>query len=213
MLREAVPEALPVEAFAASNTVTLAVANEPAAGTIETVLAESDLKLGVEALAGAPAQQANPFADASPVRVRHPLAADDTDETPWLTGLVASSASISFRVSAPSGSAADAGPPGRRSAIRPPGWAPGGRPGTWMDWRGSSSRTPTARRPGSVPGCPLSSTRSPGHCPPGWPRLFAALPRPGDHGGLRQDKMSTRTQPEPGTHVPIHATSCLIIPI
>ncbi|GAT69490.1 hypothetical protein PS9374_05165 [Planomonospora sphaerica] len=87
------PGALPVEAFAASNTVILAVANELTAGTIETVLAKSDLKLGVEALAGAPARQANPFADASPVRVRHPLAADDTDETPWLTDRGCASAS------------------------------------------------------------------------------------------------------------------------
>jgi hypothetical protein len=79
-----------VEAFAASNTVILALADELAAGTIEATLAKSDLELGMEALAGALARQANPFPDASPVQVRHPLTAEDTDETlwPWLTGLV-----------------------------------------------------------------------------------------------------------------------------
>ncbi|RVX41163.1 hypothetical protein EDD27_3634 [Nonomuraea polychroma] len=79
-----------VEASAASNTVILALADELAAGTIEAALAKSDLELGVEALAGALARQANPFPDASPVRVRYPLTAGDTDETwwPWLMGLV-----------------------------------------------------------------------------------------------------------------------------
>ncbi|MGP3961014.1 hypothetical protein ACTWPT_33935 [Nonomuraea sp. 3N208] len=61
-----------------------------AAKVDQYVAAKSDLELGVETLAGALARQANPFPDASPVRVRHPLTADDTDETswPWLTGLV-----------------------------------------------------------------------------------------------------------------------------
>ncbi|WP_329431141.1 hypothetical protein OG339_47240 (plasmid) [Streptosporangium sp. NBC_01495] len=79
-----------VEAFAASNTVILALADELAAGTIEATLATSDLELGVETLAGTLARQANPFPDASPVQVRHPLTADNTDETswPWLPGLV-----------------------------------------------------------------------------------------------------------------------------
>lgn len=79
-----------VEAFAASNTVILALADELTAGTIEKTLAKSDLELSVETLAGALARQANPFPDASPVQVRHPLTADDTDETswPWLPGLV-----------------------------------------------------------------------------------------------------------------------------
>ncbi|MEV4575532.1 hypothetical protein AB0K16_20015 [Nonomuraea jabiensis] len=79
-----------VKAFAASNTVILALADELAAGTIEATLAMWDLELGVEALAGALARQANPFPDASPVRVRHPLTADDSDEAswPWLPGLV-----------------------------------------------------------------------------------------------------------------------------
>ncbi len=78
-----------VEAFAASNTVILALADELAAGTIEVTL-ESGLELGVETLAGALARQANLFPDASPVRVRHPLTAADTDERswPWLSGLV-----------------------------------------------------------------------------------------------------------------------------
>ncbi|MFC4116970.1 cation:proton antiporter [Nonomuraea zeae] len=53
-----------VEAFAASNTVILALANELAAGTIEATLAKSDLELGVETLAEALARQANPFPDA-----------------------------------------------------------------------------------------------------------------------------------------------------
>ncbi|MEV6159869.1 hypothetical protein AB0L53_56980 [Nonomuraea sp. NPDC052129] len=79
-----------VKAFAASNTVILALADELAAGTINKTLAKSDLELGVETLAGALARQANSFPDASPVRVRHPLTAADTDETswPWVTGLV-----------------------------------------------------------------------------------------------------------------------------
>jgi hypothetical protein len=72
-----------VEAFAASNTVILALADELAAGTIEATLAKSDLELGVETLAEAPARQANPFPDASPVQVHHPLTADDKDETSW----------------------------------------------------------------------------------------------------------------------------------
>lgn len=58
-----------VEAFAASNTVILALADELAAGTIEATLAKSGLELGVETLAGALARQANPFLDASPVQV------------------------------------------------------------------------------------------------------------------------------------------------
>ncbi|MEV1005493.1 hypothetical protein [Nonomuraea sp. NPDC050202] len=58
-----------VEAFAASNTVLLALADELAAGTSEATLAKSDLELGLEAVAGALARQVNPFPDASPVRV------------------------------------------------------------------------------------------------------------------------------------------------
>ncbi|MFI7135797.1 hypothetical protein ACIBQ1_59840 [Nonomuraea sp. NPDC050153] len=79
-----------VEAFAASNTVILALADELAAGTIEKRLARSDLELGMEALAEALARRANPFPDATPVQVRHPLTADDTDEKswPWLPGRV-----------------------------------------------------------------------------------------------------------------------------
>jgi hypothetical protein len=44
----------------------------------------------VETLADALTRQANTFPDASPVQVRHPLTADDTDEMlwPWLTGLL-----------------------------------------------------------------------------------------------------------------------------
>jgi len=49
-----------VKAFAASNTVILALADELAAGTIEATPATSDLELGVEALAEVPARQANP---------------------------------------------------------------------------------------------------------------------------------------------------------
>ncbi|WP_329081180.1 hypothetical protein [Streptosporangium sp. NBC_01469] len=79
-----------VEAFAASNTVILELADELAVGTIEATLATSDLELGIETLAGTLTRQANPFPDASPVQVRHPLTADNTDETswPWLPGLV-----------------------------------------------------------------------------------------------------------------------------
>ncbi|WP_433258005.1 hypothetical protein ACQPYK_22140 [Streptosporangium sp. CA-135522] len=79
-----------VEAFAASNTVILALTDELAAGTIEATLAKSDLELGIETLAGTLARQANPFPDKTLVQVRHPLAADDKDETswPWLPGLV-----------------------------------------------------------------------------------------------------------------------------
>ncbi|MEV4179102.1 hypothetical protein [Nonomuraea sp. NPDC049709] len=54
-----------VEAFAASNTVILALADELAAGINET-LAKSDLELGVQTLADALARQANPFPDAPP---------------------------------------------------------------------------------------------------------------------------------------------------
>ncbi|MBE1588248.1 endonuclease/exonuclease/phosphatase family protein [Nonomuraea angiospora] len=88
--REGRQYAAAVEAFAASNTVILALADELAAGTVNKTLAKPDLELGVETLAGALARQANPFPDASLVRVRHPLTAGDTDETswPWLTGLV-----------------------------------------------------------------------------------------------------------------------------
>jgi hypothetical protein len=79
-----------VEAFSASNPVILALADELAAGTIEKTLAKSDLELGVETLAEELTRQANPFPDTSPVQVRHPLTADDTDEMscPWLTGLL-----------------------------------------------------------------------------------------------------------------------------
>ncbi|MGP4102788.1 hypothetical protein [Nonomuraea sp. KM90] len=66
------------------------LADELVAGTINKTLAKPDLELGVETLAGALARQANPFPDASPVQVRHPLTAGDTDEAswPWLPGLV-----------------------------------------------------------------------------------------------------------------------------
>ncbi|MEV0151955.1 MULTISPECIES: hypothetical protein [unclassified Nonomuraea] len=47
-----------VEAFAASNAVILALADEPAAGTIEATLARSDLELGVESLGEAVSRSA-----------------------------------------------------------------------------------------------------------------------------------------------------------
>lgn len=79
-----------VEAFAASNTVILALADELAAGTIEKTLAKSDLELGVETVVAAVSRAANPFPDATLVQVRHPLTEDDKDETswPWLPGVV-----------------------------------------------------------------------------------------------------------------------------
>jgi hypothetical protein len=79
-----------VEAFSASNTVILALVDELAAGTIEKTLAKSDLELGAETLAEELTRQANPFPGTSPVQVRHPLTANDTDEMswPWLTGLL-----------------------------------------------------------------------------------------------------------------------------
>ncbi|MFI6742260.1 hypothetical protein ACIBI9_55940 [Nonomuraea sp. NPDC050451] len=61
-----------VETFSASNTVILALADELAAGTFEATPAKSDLELGVETLAEAPARQANPFPVASPVHPPHP---------------------------------------------------------------------------------------------------------------------------------------------
>ncbi|MEU0569253.1 hypothetical protein ABZ297_28295 [Nonomuraea sp. NPDC005983] len=79
-----------VEAFAASNTVVLALADELAAGTIEKTLAKSDLELGMETLVRALSRRANPFPDQTLVQVRHPLTEDDKDEKswPWLPGLV-----------------------------------------------------------------------------------------------------------------------------
>jgi hypothetical protein len=79
-----------VEAFAASNPVILALADELAAGTIEATLAKSDLELGVETLVGALARQANPFPDETLVQVRHPLVEGDEDEKswPWLAGMM-----------------------------------------------------------------------------------------------------------------------------
>ncbi|MER6005899.1 hypothetical protein ABT120_45655 [Nonomuraea angiospora] len=80
-----------VEAFAASNAVILALADELAAGTIEATLAKSDLELGVESLVEAVSRAANPFPDGTLVQVRHPLTEnDDKDEAswPWLPGLV-----------------------------------------------------------------------------------------------------------------------------
>lgn len=81
-----------VEAFAASNTAILALADELAAGTIEATLAKSDLQLGVESLEGAVSRAANPFPDGTLVQVRHPLTKADKDEGswPWLPGLVLS---------------------------------------------------------------------------------------------------------------------------
>jgi hypothetical protein len=79
-----------VEAFAASNAVIPALADEPAAGTIEKTLAKSDLQPGVESLVGAVSRAANPFPDGTLVQVRPPLMKEDKDEEswPWLPGLV-----------------------------------------------------------------------------------------------------------------------------